>query len=49
MDLFKKAFLYVVGAVAVAFEEATKAMQEQQKRMMRPDGKIKRTPTPTKV
>lgn len=49
MDLFKKAFLYIVGAVAVAYEEAAKAMKEQQKRMVHPDGKIKTIPTPTKM
>ncbi len=45
MDLFKKAFLYVVGAVAVAYEEATKIVKEQQKRITRTDGKV----TPTKA
>jgi hypothetical protein len=32
MDIFKKAFLFVVGAVAIAIEEAEKAVKEQQKR-----------------
>ncbi len=33
MDLFKKAFLFVVGAIAVAYEEAEKAIKEQQKKL----------------
>jgi hypothetical protein len=45
MDLFKKAFLYIVGAVAVAYEEASKVVKEQQKRMTRTDGKVKTTAT----
>lgn len=49
MDLFKKAFLYVVGAMAIAYEEAAKMVKEQQKRMARADGKVKTTPTPTKI
>ncbi len=48
MDLFKKAFLYVVGAVFTAYDEAAKVIKEQQKRMTRTDGKVKTTPTPTK-
>ncbi len=32
MDIFKKAFLFVVGAVAIALEEADKAIKEQQKK-----------------
>ncbi len=31
MDIFRKAFLFVVGAVVVAYEEATKAAKEAQK------------------
>ncbi len=36
MDFFKKAFLYFVGAMAVAYEEVTKAAREQQKRVVKP-------------
>lgn len=36
MGFFKKAFLYFVGAMAVAFEEASKAVREQQKRVAKP-------------
>jgi hypothetical protein len=32
MVIFKKAFLFVVGAVAIAMEEAEKAIKEQQKK-----------------
>jgi len=32
MDIFKKAFLFFVGAVALAMEEAEKAIKEQQKK-----------------
>ncbi len=32
MNIFKKAFLFVVGAVAIAMEEAEKAIKEQQKK-----------------
>ncbi len=32
MDIFKKAFLYFVGAIAVAYEEAGKAVRSQQKK-----------------
>ena len=32
MDIFKKAFLFVVGAVAIAMEQAEKAIKEQQKK-----------------
>lgn len=31
MDIFRKAFLFIVGAVSVAYEEATKAAKEAQK------------------
>jgi hypothetical protein len=33
MDIFKKAFLFFVGAVAIAVEEAEKAIKEQQKKL----------------
>lgn len=39
MSTFKKAFLYLVGAVAVAYEETMKAVKEQQKRIVRSNGK----------
>ncbi len=32
MNFFKRAFLLVVGAVAIAMEEAEKAIKEQQKK-----------------
>jgi hypothetical protein len=32
MDIFKKAFLFFVGAVSIAVEEAEKAIKEQQKK-----------------
>jgi len=31
MDMFKKSFLFVVGAVAVAYEEAGKEVNKQRK------------------
>jgi hypothetical protein len=33
MDIFKKAFLFFVGAVSIAMEEAEKAIKEQQKKL----------------
>ncbi len=33
MEVFKKAFLYFVGAVFVAYEEATKAIKEQREKL----------------
>ncbi len=32
MNILKRAFLFVVGAVAIAMEEAEKAIKEQQKK-----------------
>jgi hypothetical protein len=32
MNIFKKAFLFVVGAVAIAMEEAEKVVKAQQKK-----------------
>jgi hypothetical protein len=40
MDIFKKAFLFVVGAVALAMEEAEKAIKEQQKKREQATQKI---------
>lgn len=31
MDMFRKAFLFIVGAVAIAYEEAGKAIDEAAK------------------
>jgi hypothetical protein len=33
MDIVRKPFLFTVGAVAVAYEEATKAIRDQQERL----------------
>jgi hypothetical protein len=33
MQYLKKAFLYVVGAAAVAIEESTKVIKDQQKKL----------------
>ncbi len=41
MDFLKKAFLYVVGTVAVLYEETMKAIQEQQEKMEKASAKTK--------
>ncbi len=41
MNMFKKAFLYFVGAIAVAYEEAVKAVREQQKKAEKAEMKAK--------
>ena len=33
MNMFKKSFLFVVGAVAVAYEEAEKELKKQRKNL----------------
>ncbi len=41
MDIFKKALLYFVGTIAVAYEEMTKAVREQQKKVQKAQSKAK--------
>ncbi len=41
MDIFKKALLYFVGTIAVAYEEAAKAIREQQKKLEKAQRKAK--------
>lgn len=46
MNVFKKSFLFVVGAVAVAYEEAEKEVKKQRKNL---EKMIKRVETKTKA
>lgn len=41
MNIFKKAFLYLVGAVAIAYEETAKAIKDQQKKAHKAQAKVK--------
>ncbi len=41
MDIFKKALLYFVGTIAVAYEEVTKAVRRQQKKAEKAQAKAK--------
>ena len=46
MNMFKKSFLFVVGAVAVAYEEAEKEIKKQRKNI---EKMIKRVEPKTKA
>ena len=39
MEMFRKAFLFCVGAVAVTYEEAAKSMQAQREKLHERFGK----------
>jgi hypothetical protein len=41
MNIVKKTFLYIVGAVSIAYEEARKSMKEQQKKLAQNGRKTK--------